>query len=203
MSISVGDVLKVVAIMSTLDGNIFENVFSAVISGSGGPFDDDDIVDDAVDWLDQMYANITDRVSNLVDGSEARIYVYDPVDEDYDEVGSGAWGWNPTSAIEPAAWGVAGLINAKTTDPDVSGKKYVPGLHQQNIVDALFISAWVTALGNFAADWVTPFTGATSGADWVPGVWSPTRSNFYAASGTVLIPTIPSYQRRRKQGVGI
>lgn len=203
MSITVGDVLKVVAIMSTVDGNIFENVFSAVIGGSGGPYDDDDIVDDAVAWLDAMYANVTNYVSNLIDGSEARIYVYDPVDDDYDEVGSGAWSWNPASSIEPAAWGVAGLINAKTTDPDVSGKKYLPGFHQQNLVDSLWISGAVTAMAAFAADWVTGFTGGTSGADWVPGIWSVARTNFYACSGTVLIPTIPAYQRRRKQGVGI
>ena len=58
MSISVGDVLKVVAIAAWLDGSITENVFATVVAGSGGPFDDADIVDDMVDWVDDMFANL-------------------------------------------------------------------------------------------------------------------------------------------------
>lgn len=203
MTIAVGDVLKVVAILSWLDGDIAQNVFSAVIGGTGGPYDEDDIVGDALDWLETMYASLVGTLSDELDGSEVRVYEYDPVDEDFDEVGSDAWVFNPTLSISQLPRGVATLINCKTTDPDVSGKKYLPGATEDTQLDGLWSAAHITAHANFADDWVGPFTGAVSGASWIPGIWSPTNLNLFAMSGTVLIPTIPAYQRRRKQGVGI
>jgi len=203
MSISVGEILKVVAVIQWLDGDIMQNVFSTVVSGSGGPFDEADIVDDMLEWVEEMYANIVTGVTDDVDGSEVRVYVYDPVDDDYDEIGSVAWVWNPSDTGEYLPRGVAGLINCKTTDPDVSGKKYIGGITEVGAVDGLIGNGMITLLSNFAVDWVTGFTGSTSSADFTPGVWSPTRTNFYAMSGSVIIPTIPAYQRRRKQGIGI
>lgn len=203
MSITVGDVLRVVAIMQWLDGDIAMNVFNAVISGTGGPYDDLDIVDDAVAWLDLIYGEITAQVSTDLDGAEVRVYIYDTVDDDWDEVGSDVWTWNPTSAGEPLPRGVAALVNVKTLDPDVNGKKYYPGMTEAGSTDGLWGAGTVTDLQDSSTEWVGTFAGAVSGADWVPGIWSPTRTNFYPFSGTIIVPTIPAYQRRRKNGIGI
>lgn len=203
MSVTVGHVLKVVAILSWLDGDIAQNVFSAVIGGTGGPYDDGDIVEDAVAWVTAMFANLATSLSDEIDGAEVVVYKYDTIDEDFDEVGSDAWVHNFTNTAEQLPRGNALLINAKTLDPDVNGKKYVPGITEDGVLDGLVGAAIVTALGNYADDWVTPFAGATSGASWVPGIWSPKNLNFFAASGAVIIPTIVAYQRRRKRGVGI
>lgn len=203
MSIVVGDILRVVAILSWLDGDIMQNVYNAVIGGTGGPFTDSDIVSDALDWLGTMYPNLVNQMSDECDGSEVRVYIYDASDDDWDEVGSAAWTFNPTGASDQLPRGVAMLINAKTTNPDVNGKKYVGGLIEDGVVDGLLSAGVVTALANYADDWTDLFTGATSGASWVPGIWSPTMTNFLAMSGAYIIPTIPAYQRRRKQGVGI
>ena len=43
MSLTVGDVLKIVATIAWTDGDLAQNVFNAVLTGSGGPFDEDDI----------------------------------------------------------------------------------------------------------------------------------------------------------------
>jgi hypothetical protein len=95
------------------------------------------------------------------------------------------------------------LITCQTTDPDVQGKKYVAGLSEGHCDDGLWQSGLVSALSDAAEDWLTAFVGAVSSADWQPGVWSPTRTNFYAATGSYAVPTIPAYQRRRKRGVGV
>lgn len=203
MSITVGTVLKIVAVMSWLDGDIMQNVFNAVISGSGGPFDEADIVDDAVAWMDDLYANMTTGVSDEVDGSEIRVYEYDAVDDDWDEIGSDAWTWDPNQSGEQQPRGVSLLINIRTIDADVSGKKYLGGITEPSALDGLWVSSIITAAAAFAVDWATAFTGATSGASWVPSIWSPTNTNAYPMVGTAIIPTIPAYQRRRKQGVGI
>lgn len=203
MSITVGDVLKVVAILSWVDGNIVQNVFNAVIGGAGGPYDDDDIVADAVTWLEAIYDGTTGNLSNDLTASEVRVYVYDPVDEDFDEVGSDVWSEPAGSAVDSLPRGVAGLINCKTLDPDVNGKKYIAGFTEAGQTDGLWDAGALAALASVAADWIAPFVGSDSVADWIPGVWSPTTLLFKAMSGTVIIPTIPAYQRRRKQGVGI
>lgn len=203
MSITVGDILKVVAILNWVDGDVMQNVFNSVIGGTGGPFTDGDIVDDAEDWVGTMFANLVAGITNDLDGSEVRVYLYDAIDDDWDEVGSTSWTFNPTDAGEYLPRGVASLINCKTTDPDVNGKKYIGGQTEVAQDDGLWGSGHLTNLGLFADDWTDTFTGATSGASWVPGVWSPTNTNFYAMSGTYIIPTIPAYQRRRKRGVGI
>jgi hypothetical protein len=203
MTITVGTVLKVVAVLSWLDGDIAQNVFNAVITGSGGPYDEEDVVADALAWVGLMYAEVVEQLSDEIDGSEVRVYEYDPVDDDFDEVGSAAWTYDPTETTEQLPRGTAGLINAKTTDPDVNGKKYLPGLCEGASVDGLWGTGVVALMVNFADVWVGTFVGGTSGAAWTPGIWSPTKGNLLPASGTVLVPSIPAYQRRRKQGVGI
>lgn len=203
MSVGVGDILKVVAILSWLDSDVVQNVFNAVIGGSGGPFDEDDIVDDALDWVETMYANIVANGSDEIDGSEIRVYIYDPIDDDWDEIGSEAWVFNPSDTAEQLPRGVAALINAKTTNPDVNGKKYLGGLTEGSSVDGQWGAGPIAAFANFAADWLAPFVGAVSTADWIPGIWSPTRTNFFPSSLTAIIPTVAAYQRRRKRGVGI
>ena len=203
MSITTGTILRVVATMLWTDGDLAQNVFNAVVTGGGSPWDDADIVDDAVAWVAAMYAIIVAVQSDEMDGSQVQVYEYDSVDADWDEVGSDAWAYNPTGTGDQMPRGVAGLINAKSVDPDVSGKKYVPGLMETNADDGLWSAALITILANFADDWVTGFVGGTSGADWAPGIWSPTQVNFRLMTGDVIIPTIPAYQRRRKQGVGV
>lgn len=203
MTVADGDILRVVAVMVWDDGGIAQNVFNAIVSGGGGPYDDLDIVDDAEAWLDDMYANITARCPTELDGSEVRVYKYDTINDDWDEVGSGVWGWNPTAVDSQLPRGVAALINAKTIDPDVNGKKYIAGFTELQNVEGLWDAGPLASLVLFAVDWTTGFTGGTSGATWDPGIWSVVNTALYLMSGTEIIPTIPAYQRRRKQGVGI
>lgn len=203
MSITSGDILKIVGILSWLDGDIMQNVFNAVLTGGGSPWDDQDVADDALNWLDTIFTNLDSSQADTLDGSEVITYVYDAIDDDWDEVGSADWNHNPTIAVEELPRGIAALVNCKTSDPDVNGKKYFGGLTESSSEDGLWNAAELARLALAAADWIAPFVGATSGATWTPGVWSPTHTVFKQMSGTIIIPAIPAYQRRRKQGVGI
>lgn len=203
MSVTSGDILRVVASMLWTDGNVNQNVYNAVITGGGSPFDDADIVDDAEAWLDAMYANLTGQISELIDGNEVIVYKYDSIDDDWDEVGSQAWTWNPTNAGDQLPRGVAGLVRLWTSDADVQGKKYIPGTTEGNLTDGLFTAPMISAMLDFAADWGTAFVGGVSGATFTPGVWSVAGTVFKAAVDHVATSTIPAYQRRRKRNVGI
>lgn len=203
MSLTTGDIIKLVAVLVFDDGNILQNVFSTVITGAGGPWDDDDVADDLSTWVYDLLVLLGSYMVDDIQGSEVRGYVYDAIDDDFDEFGSSALAFTPTNTDDCLPRGVSALVNCKTTDPDVNGKKYFGGLGENAHDDSVWASAFITQLALAAAEWVTPFVGAISGADFTPGVWSPTRTIFYPMSATVVIPTIAAYQRRRKQGVGI
>lgn len=203
MSVADGDVLRIVASMLWTDGNVNQNVFNVIMGGSGAPWDDVDIIDDAQDWLDDMYANITAHASDEIDGNEVIVYKYDAVGDDWDEVGSQSWTWNPTSVTDQLPRGVAGLVRLWTEDPDVQGKKYIPGLTESSVNDGLFNAGVLTDLLAFAADWYLPFVGAASGGTFTPGIWSVVGKLLVEAVDHIASSAIPAYQRRRKRNVGI
>lgn len=202
MSITNGDILKVVATLIWPDAGIAQNVFAAIIDDVGGPFDDADIVDDALAWVANMYANMVGLMSDEIDGSSVAVYVYDTINDDFDEVGTIGWTFAPTQTDAYLPRGVAGLLGFWTTDPDVIGKKYLPGLTESVNSDGLLTAPAVTAMLAFGLDWVLPFAGAVSTADWVPGIWSPTQKDLLWGSGSYSASNVPAYQRRRKRGVG-
>jgi hypothetical protein len=203
MAVEIGDLIKIVATLAWLDGNLNQNVFAAEIVGTGGPYDDADIVDDAREWVEDMFATIIAGVSNEIDGSQVQVYKYDAVGDDFDEIGSDVWVYNPAVADDQLPRGVAGLLNAKTVDADVSGRKFLGGMVESNSTDGLWNSGVLALFVNFGGEWVQSFLGGTSGADWQPGVWSTIAKDVIQFSATVVIPTIPAYQRRRKRGVGV
>lgn len=203
MTVSTGDILRIVATMLWTDGNVMQNVYNAVITGSGGPWDSEDVIGDALDWIDDMYLNLTTYVSDEVDGSQIQGYKYDPIGDDWDEVASENWAWNPTQADEQLPRGSGPLLNLKTIDPDVNGKKYIGGFTESTLQDGLWTAGGITGLTLYGIDWATAFVGGVTGAAFTPGIWSPTNTAFYDAGLVIIIPTMPAYQRRRKRGIGI
>lgn len=203
MTVAADDVLRVVASMLWTDGDVNQNVFNCKVTGGGAPWADTDIIDDCEDWLDNLYANLTNYASDEIDGNEVIVYKYDTVGADWDEVGSQSWVWNPTQVADYLPKAVAGLVRLWTVDPDVQGKKYVAGLTQGHNEDGLWGSTMLTALLAFAADWYLPFVGAASGATFTPGIWSVVNLVFKAAVDHIAANAIPAYQRRRIRNVGI
>lgn len=203
MSVPDGTILRIVASLLWDDGNINQNVFNAVISGAGAPWTESDVVDDAEDWLDNMYANMFPRMVPEISANEVIVYRYDSVDDDWDEVGSQSWTGVGTEATTELPRGVAGLTRLWTSDADVQGKKYLGGLAEGGLTDGLWNAPTITSLLAFAADWYLPFVGVATGGTFTPGIWSVVAKVFQAAIDHVATSTIPAYQRRRKRNVGI
>ena len=86
MTVSTGDILRVVAQFLWDDGNINQNVFNAQVTGGGGPWSDSDIQDDAEAWLDNMYANIVGNMTNNIAGNSVTVYKWDAVGGDWDQL---------------------------------------------------------------------------------------------------------------------
>lgn len=203
MSVSDGNVLRVVASFLWSDGNVNQNVFNCIPSGGGGPYSDSDVADDMEDWLDDMYLPLVAVMSDELDGNSVTVYKWDVSGQDWDEVFHQSWGFNPTAPGEQLPRGTAGLVNLWTEDPDVQGKKYIPGITEAHLEDGLYAASLLVQMLVFGANWLTPFVGATSGATFTPGVWSVVGLIFKAAVDHISTSTIPAYQRRRKRTVGI
>lgn len=203
MTVTVGTVLKVVCTLVHLDTGVIQNVFNAVVGGSGGPFDDADITEDLNTWVEDIYSEILDMVSEDITASETTSYEYDTGDDDWDELGSEVPSLIFTRTEDLLPRGVALLINAKTTDPDVNGKKYFGGLTEVYWDGTAWNVALFTQMADLSLIWGTEFVGAASGATITPAIWSPTRLAAYPLTGTFVMPVVAAYQRRRKPGVGI
>lgn len=203
MSVVANDVLRVVASFLWIDGDINQNVFNIRAPAAGGPWDDTDVVDDMEDWLDNMYANFVNIITEDVAGNEVIVYKWDAVGGDWDEVGSQSWGFTPTYTASYLPKAVAALVRLWTTDPDVQGKKYIPGLTQGHNTDGLWLGSMLTALLAFGADWYLPFVGSATGVTFTPGIWSVVGSLFRAGVDHIAANAIPAYQRRRIRNVGI
>lgn len=203
MTITTGDILRLVVSGVWTDGNIVQNVYSCLISGAGGPWDDEDVLDDLEDWADDMYANMTAFTSAFLDGDQVQGYVWDPVGLDYDLFANEPWTWNPSDVGQQIPRGVATFLKAPTTDPDVQGRKYLAGLTEASSAEGLLSAGYIAAMLLYGGDWITPFIGLLTTATFTPGVWSVKNSAFFAFTAEVAAITIPAYQRRRKRGVGI
>lgn len=203
MPVPTETILRVVATILWSDGNVMQNVFSSDIVGEAGPYDEVDVVADALAWVVALYNTITTLVSDECDGSQVQVYRWDPAEEDWDEVGSDPWVWDPDNTTDQLPRGVAALLNAKSTDADSSAKKYLGGLTEGPIDDGLWNAGALADFIDFGGEWVQSFVGSVTGATWNPGVWSVKDLVLNPFVATVIIPTIPAYQRRRKRGVGI
>ena len=202
-SIQEGDILRLVVSLVFPDSVIMQNVFHLVITAINGTGDDDEIGVDLRQYTEALYDEIAGNISQDIDTDEIKVYVYDPGDEDFDEVVTKNWTLTPTGGTDFLPHGVAGLVLLRTLDPDVNGKKYFGGLSEDSQTAGEWGSGALANLASAAVETVSIYTDATSGNVYAPGVWSPTRVNFFAYSGTVVANTAPAYQRRRKPGVGI
>ena len=196
-------ILRVVLSLLLPDNAIAQNVFYTLFENDGTSADDQDVLDDLVDWMEAFYTEIDGSVNEDVSVTGLKAYLYDTVGEDWDEVGVGFPSVTNVGASDPLPNGIAALMHAPTVDPDVTGAKYIAGFGETSALDNDWTAALLTVLAAAATEWTDPFTGATSGSGFIPGVWSVTNSAFYAFTTASSINVQVAYQRRRKPGVGI
>jgi len=203
MAITEGTILRVVASLLFPDSVIMQNVFHLVLTSVVGDNDNDDIVTDMVEYIEDLYANLTAIIDGDIDSSQVQVYEYDSVDDDFDEVGSDTWTFPNTASGFTLPHGVAAVATFNSSDPDVQGRKFFGGPIVGYCEEGYWTSSLVTAVGNAMADMVAQFTATATANVYTPGVWSPTRTNFFYAIGSYVVNGTPGYQRRRKPGVGI
>jgi len=165
----------------------------------GNTVSDADAMDDLAEFLDDAYADIISRQCNettYVDLDGYNVTGDNPMPET-------SWPTRTagTAASEPLPTGSAGLITFRTGFSRRNGRKFL-GVFSEGCVSSsgLWTTATQTALAAFGANFLSGFTGGTSGENWMPGV--------YSKLGTLMpiieavASGIPAYQRRRRIGTG-
>ncbi len=196
-------ILRVVLSLLLPDNAIAQNVFYTLFENDGGSDDDQDVLDDLVTWMDDIYTEIDGSVNENVTLTGLKAYIYDTVGEDWDEVGVGFPVVTFAGTADPMPNGIACLVHAPTTDPDVTGAKYFAGFGETSALDNDWTGAFITVMVGAATEWTDPFTGAVSGSGFIPGVWSTVQTAFHPFTTSSSINVQVAYQRRRKPGVGI
>jgi hypothetical protein len=203
MAISNGDVLKIVASLVYPDDVIMMNVFHVVATTIVGDGAEDDVVLDLAQYAFNIYNELAASVGEDMDDDILKMYVYDSIDEDFDEIGSSLWSLGATQTGELLPHGVALMQTFYTIDPDVQGRKYWGGFTELDQVDGSWASQ-ILANAVLAADEIVgTYVGVETGSTYQPVVWSPTQLNAFLYSGVVISNSIVNYQRRRRPGVGI
>lgn len=203
MAISEGTVLRLVAGMLFPDNVVAQMVFHLVATDLSGGDDDATVVSDLKAYARLGLVDLIADIASDMACDEVVVYEYDPVDEDFDEVGRDDYTVIFTGAGDHLPHGVAAIINFLTTDPDVQGRKFIPGMIEGNSTDGGWVASLIANLVLAGVSWSEQYTDATSGNVYTPAVWSPTNLNAFGMIGHGAVSTIPGYQRRRKPGVGI
>lgn len=202
MALSANDILKVVVSLAFPDSVVAQNIFWTLFENTGGSADEEDVLDDIETWIEAIYDEIAAVMGADVTIDDAKVYVYDAGDDDFDEVGDRSLTVPFLQNDDFQPHGIAAVSNANTTNPDVQGRKYWGGFTEPSNLDGYLSGGIIAAMSLCVGVWIDPFVGVETGSDFVPGVYSLTKSTFYPFNLDASTNLLWGYQRRRKPGVG-
>lgn len=191
---SVGDIIQVTCQM-LLAGQTMLNVYHAVVKE---PTSDSDVVDDLIPEVDSVQAEVAGVTANDL------AYTFISLKNISTAVDLGIHAWQTLTTggggAEYLPLGVAGLVTLPTELLKTRGRKFYPGLTETDQADSLFDVDVTSALIGVGALLIVPWFGTQSGNEYEWGV--PNRLGAFSPFVAHSVQNIPSYQRRRKQGVG-
>lgn len=196
MAVAPNQVIRVTHRFLQLPGGFAENVYH-FLNISGLTLDNVDVLNDMQDLFALLEGALDDVMVNTVSFVELHVYnitADQPVGTTPSAGGAG------TLAEDPLPSGVSALVTLETGNKRTIGKKFLPGLSETTTTAGVFNAAAIADLLQAAAFMLG--TQTVNGHDWLPGIVKVSTGVFYPVI-TALVRSTPSYQRRRKQGVGI
>jgi hypothetical protein len=159
------------------------------------------VVADVEDWMDAILAPIAHDV--VVACEILGVEVHKLVAGDWVYAGTGHPATTFDNGGDILATGVAAVLMAPTDASKVRGRKFLPGLAETNTTLGLWTVTVLGHLANCGLAWITPFTMTSDPTSAViPGVVMK-NGTFIGFNGGCYARSVPGYQRRRKEGVGI
>lgn len=203
MSLPIGTIIKIAQNILLFDTQTAINVFWASIddNAGGGPLDEDDVVDAVANYLDLIYTDVLPSIDASIAGTLGEVWTVDVPTGDLTPIGDGATTWVGSGVGDAFPNGVAAIVTMKTTNTDVTGRKFIPGYVETEGVDNDLTGPALVRLANFGLDWAAQHIDAND-VILNPGVYSGTKAAFFFNTGVIVANAILGYQRRRKPGVG-
>jgi hypothetical protein len=204
MTITDGDVLKVVAQLLLSDGTIAQNVFHYLAELTSDQTDT--AVLDALEvFVEDFYGAMEDEISDDVtmDLMNVDVVEWDETESKW-KVVQNVGERTPTvtflNTVDVFPNQVAATMLAYTAHPRVKGRKFIPGFSDNQADAGDLITSALTAMGNALAEYLADIT-ISAGNTLSPGV-PRTESNIFRKLGSGLINSVLGTQRRRKPGIG-
>lgn len=198
MAINAGDVLRLAVVFKDSNAGTNVNVLHVSVTGAGSGGDAGCLAD-IQDYIDDLYSNVKTwihssvtglriEVTNVTDGTTHGSIQFSP-----------AWTGSAATLALPAANSM--LIVHRTLLPRVQGRTYLPKMDTTAFGGNDWTATAITAGNAFASKFLTPFTAAGNGWDFLGIVWrSALGVHEPILSGQAMLE--PAYQRRRKEGRG-
>lgn len=197
------DIVKVDLKWSVTGIGFAANIFQAkLLQDTPHVLSTAEIHDDMDDWMERILDPLAPYVVVSCDVITSPVYVKQGALWNLETTILPAF--TGTNMTDPLPSGVAALVTAYTYISKVMGKKYVPGLADDAVLAGAWVANVLSALADMAVEWITGFNSlADATSHWWPGVWSLKTISFQSFQSAAAISDIPSYQRRRKEGVGV
>lgn len=201
MAVAPGTALRITATWLMPGTSLAQSVFYAEYLTGGAP-EDANVVVDMLTWVELMFANVEDHMSDEVELDTVDVSKWVPgTPGSWVDIGSVVGTMVGLAIGEPLPLGVALVIRAATDIVKAVARKYLPGM----VESAVNANAWeanvLTDAVLFLTDWFDGPPQVTQTYDG--GTWSTVSEEFGAFTGEGAVATIPGYQRRRKPGVGM
>lgn len=198
---NIGDVIRIVCAFNNPDGSALLNVFTFLLTavGSGAV---SDLLDDAEAWANDFYSNWLASVSDQITSDYIRVMLRDDVAGEWNTLGERTWtGTDGQVVADSTAQGVAALLTAYPGQPRHRGRKFLPPAQEASFENGIWASTLATNLGLTLARYLTTLSETNYTGN--PGVYQESAEQFRGFAGSGTFSLIPSYQRRRKNSVGV
>lgn len=204
MTVAAGDVIRVVAKMTDINGSQIQNVYFYKHQGTVSVSDAAFLGALEVE-MSTMYGHIEDNIPNTTTPLEIEADKVAFVGGDLTTLSSvGAIDWTTwaggVGSTDGLPQGNAAVINFPSGVAGVTGRKYIGPLTEGVQNNGKLDSSILTDLGTYAADLLAGFTAVTETIQ--PIIMSSKQSAPVAILGAVVRAAV-GYQRRRKAGRGI
>lgn len=196
MALGNGDIVRVGAVFEDGLGSEMVNVFHVALTTVAA--DQAQIRDDIVEWLEDLYGAVLNRISDTIDTKRIELYnVSEDLPEiDLDWVGGLTFG----GSGDPVASGVCALVIGRTAVKRKVGRKFLPPFANALLNSGRWTTLTIADMNTFGSRWLDSFV-ATNGTTITGGVFGVDTGIFSTIVQAVGTP-IPAYQRRRREGRG-
>lgn len=201
MTPSLGDIIRLLIVFELGNGVEMINVFTAILT-SLSTSDWDDILNEAKDFMNDVFSPWESVMSPSTQSSELRLSVRDTALHQWNEMSQDVFtdilGTQPGTVIP---FPNTGSIVAYTELPRHRGRKGLPPPAEDGCEFGLLNAASLASLLTVAAEYVIPFAGTLAG--WNNGILTEVTETFRPFTGSVAFSDVMGTQVTRKIGRGM